>query len=564
MHLLAILLSAVAAQEPTPLPAADLRAAYDVHGYRLDLRVDVERRVISGTVAVDLEVTEAGLATLQLDVGPELVVERVRASNDPLSADQALRGKTLYFKREDDRLNCQLPRASRKSQRMTLLVTYSGSPGMLGQWKGVHWGTQGESGPLFDLSVQNTGASHWWPCKSSFDHPEDRPERVIVNLTIPDGLVGVSNGRLAGRTDADPGWVTWHWRHDYPIDTYGVCVSVGEYEFVAREIELPELEGPVPFVYCVEPALLERAEVQFARIPEILAVYTRAFGPWPFPGSKVGVVQSAYPSVDHSTLVGYGSSYPAWLEAQGLDDPYGHLNRGYDYLLVHQLAHEWWGNSVAAETWNDYWLHEGFATYAESLWLEHLGGRERSDSFFTDLAGRIGKTSRLSRPGSLSAREAFSRVLHFKGAWVLHTLRHYVDDDEVWWGVLRRFQREYRHATATTADLRRVLEAETGDDWSCFFDEWVYGQGYPRLDGVVHVHAKSIEIDVENSTAQERCFHVPLDLEWLEDGERVTHRVSLLPGENRIALPLSSRPTEVRVLNLPRLLGRHSVAVSKD
>jgi len=563
MVLLALLIAA-AAQEPATLPPADLRTAYTVHGYRLDLRIDVERRVLSGTVAVDLEVIEAGLQTVQLDVGPELVVERVRASSDPLRADQPLRGKTLYFKQAKGRLNCQLPRASRKAQRMTLVVDYSGSPGMLGQWKGVHWGAPGESGPRFDVSVQNIGASHWWPCKSSFDHPGDRPERVIVNLTVPDGLVGVSNGRLAGRTDADPGWVTWRWRHDYPIDTYGVCANVGEYEFVAEQIELPELDGPLPFLYCVEPALLDRARVQFATVPEILSVYTRAFGPWPFPESKVGLVQSAYSSVDHSTLVGYGSSYPAWLESEGMDDPYGHLNRGYDYLLVHQLAHEWWGNSVAAATWNDYWLHEGFATYAESLWLEHLEGRERSDAFFTELSERIAKTSRLSRPGQLNAREAFSRVLHVKGAWVLHMLRHYLDDDQVWWGVLSRFQRDFRYGTASTADFQRVLEAETGDDWSCFFDEWVYGQGYPRLEGVIRVHADSLEIDVQNSESQERCFHVPLDLEWLEDGERKTRRVSLTPGENRIVLPVGSRPSEVRVLHLARLLGRHSVSVSQD
>ena len=175
MHLLALLLSAAAVQEPTTLPAVnprsavDLRSAYDVHAYRLDLRIDVEHRVISGMVAVDLEVLEDGLEILQLDVGPELVVERVRASADPLRADQPLRGKTLYFKQAEGRLNCQLPRASRKSARMTLVISYTGTPGMLGRWKGVHWGEQGKSGPRFDVSVQNIGAARfralagYWP-----------------------------------------------------------------------------------------------------------------------------------------------------------------------------------------------------------------------------------------------------------------------------------------------------------------------------------------------------------------------------------------------------------------
>lgn len=553
---------ALAAQE-------DPRAAYDVEAYRLDLRIDPAAREVAGTVSIELTVTVEELGRVVLDLSSELEVERTLFARGPLVEDGAARGETIYHEHADDRLECHLPHSVEDGGRVTLAVRYRGHPGRVDRAHGVLWERKKHPGPtLLDISLQNAGAHHWFPCKASRFHPEDRPRRVLVEASVPDGLVAAACGRLVGREQRRPGWTTWRWRHDYPIPTYGIGVAVGSFETVGGQLELPGHEEPVPLRYFVLPEDLPAARVQFADLEELLTVYSRAFGPWPFPDSKVGIVQGAWLTTDHSTLIGYGSSFPAWRRRQGLKDPFEHRNRDYDSILAHQLAHEWWGNSVGAVSWRDYWLHEGFATFAESLWLEHRYGRERADDFFAHLSERLRSDLSLLRPQPVEdARRAFGPVLYLKGAWVLHLARHYLDDDERFFGALRRFQGTHRHDLASTEDLRRALERESeGQDlpfeWGRFFDEWVYGTGAPRLTGRVKAHGDRIEVEVDNDVAAGRSFLVPLDLAWIEDGDEVGKRLWLEPGTYREALP-AARPERVRVEGLQRLLGRHRVVVEE-
>jgi aminopeptidase N len=540
----------------------DLRTAYDVDAYRLDLRFDPQDRRITGTVSIEVVVVAETLEHLELDLGPELNVQRVLFARGPLLESGPAHGKDIFFERSGERLECHLPRPIPRGKRLTLALTYDSSPGLLDRAHGVRWTREDGDQVLIDIAVQNVGAHHWFPCKASRFHPEDRPKRVLIDATVPDGLVAAANGRLIAREEPEPGWIKWRWRHDYPLPTYSVGLSIGAYETVTERLELPEHGQPVLFQYFVLPESLPAARVQLAEVGELLSVYSQAFGPWPFPKSKVGVAEGSWSTTEHSTLIGYGSSWPAFRAQQGEVDPNARWNRGYDYVLAHQLAHEWWGNAVGASNWRDYWLQEGLATFAEGLWLEHLAGREEADAFFRDLASRLPTGLRLLRTEAEGdARRAFSPVLYMKGAWVMHLARHYLDDDARFFGALRRFQREHRYGVACSGDLKAAFEAETGEDWGRFFDEWVYGTGAPRLEGEVIPYADRIEVRVTNQIASGGSFRVPLDLRWVEDGEPIARRVWLEPGEAHETLPCADRPEEVRVVNLQRLLGRHSVIV---
>lgn len=143
-------------------------------------------------------------------------------------------------------------------------------------------------------------------------------------------------------------------------------------------------------------------------------------------------------------------------------DPFAFRNRRFDYVLVHELAHEWWGNAVSAADWGDFWLHEGFATYAEGVYVEHRDGREAADRYFAELRRSVPPRGALYRGRGRDAGQAYSPVLYGKGGLVLNTLRHYVDDDAAWWEALREFQRRFRYGCATTEDFRAVVEEETG------------------------------------------------------------------------------------------------------
>ncbi len=531
-------------------PDEDLRARYDALAYELHLTVDPAERELSGSATLSARVVADALDVLHLDLVAAMVVERVETA-----------GRELAFEHEEDALLVRMDRTLEHGELFDVTVHYSGHPEAEDSFSGFHWAQTEDGRPWINTSCQGPGAHSWWPCKSSFFHPEDKPERIAMNVTVPAGLYAVSNGRLLAIEDTREGWKTYRWRHDYPLETYSVTLNAAPYVVKSSELELPGIERPVPYSYYVLPENAEKAEVQFAQVPRMLEIYSEAFGPFPFPESKFGLVETNFWGMEHSTAIAYGSSYPAWCEANGVEDRYARRNRYFDYILIHEVAHEWWGNAVSATSWGHFWIHEGFGTYAEGVYVEKMDGRERADEFFRGQAQRMGDTSRLYRGDNVDSGQAYAGVVYSKGACVLNTLRHYLDDDEAWWSSLRAFNERFRYGNAGSDDFRDVLEAETGRDWDRFFEEWVYGEGYPKLTGTVRVEGNSIVATIENRGSGATSFEVPLDLAWEEEGEPRDQRLMLQPGAHQHEIHLTCEPTGLRVVHLDRVLGRHDVTV---
>jgi aminopeptidase N len=370
----------------------------------------------------------------------------------------------------------------------------------------------------------------------------------------------VSNGRLVEQTTT-AGRTRFRWAHDYPLETYSVTLNVAPYVCVATELELPGLERPVPFAYWVLPGSVLKARIQFRDVPDMLRVFSEAFGPFPFPASKFGLVETNFWGMEHSTAVAYGSSYPAWCAETGERDRFASRYRFFDYILVHESAHEWWGNAVSAASWGDFWIHEGFATYAEGVYLERLKGRETADEWLASIRRQIGRRSRLWRGDVHDAREAYGNDIYYKGAWVLETLRQYVRDDGAWWRSLRDFNERYRYGNATTDDFLAVLAEHTGRDWTRFRDEWIRGEGWPEVTGSVRADDAGFSIDVRNEGSASTGFHVPLDLVYTVAGEPAHERVWLEPGENTLAIDHAGPGpiADLRLEGLGRILGEHDV-----
>lgn len=539
----------------------DPRAAYDVKTYRLDLRLEPSEQRLSGTVAIEAVVVADTLTSLVLDLQPPFHVESVVALDTPVEIESALGGARLHFTHAQRTLECQLAAPLAKGAFVRVAVAYSGEPTAKNSFDGFHWKQTADGRPWIATSCQTLGSSSWWPCKDSFFHPEDKPERVLANIDVPKGLYAVSNGRLIGREDAPGEREVFRWRHDYPCQTYAITLNVAPYVVTEQELVLAGLDAPLLFASYVLPENLEKAKVQFQDVPRMLAIFSRAFGPFPFPRSKYALVDTPFWGMEHSTAVAYGSSYPAWCKKNGKDDPYAPANEFLDYILIHESAHEWWGNAVSARAWGHFWIHEGFATYAEGVYLEDLHGRARADEFFHTTQRSVDARSRLFRGEDVDSNAAYSGVIYGKGACVLNTLRHYVDDDATWWLCLRDFNLAYRYGNASTEDFQAVLERVTGKPWKRFFDEWCYGAGYPKITGTVEVSTSGLAIAVENEGTSDTGFHVPLDLAWKEGERSERRRVWLDPASNRLEIPCSSKPSDVEVLHLDRVLGRHDVRV---
>jgi aminopeptidase N len=568
------LLALLGLQSPTAevatAGAADPRGAYDVRSYRLDFEVDpTEQRLLAQT-ALEAVVVEEELGEIVLDLQAELEPERAFSIAGELGGSAALTGARLEFVREEHFVRVRLPKPARRGETVRVAVAASGKPRARGDFDGFHWAKTADGSPWINTSCQGTGSSAWWACKDSFWHPEDKPERVWVHITVPKGLYAVSNGRLEGRAAAREGWETFRWFHDYPLETYSVTLNVAPYVVVERELEIANDPSGgsaagaggstrFPFIYYVLPEDQEKARVQFAEVPRMIEIYSRAFGPFPFPKSKFGLVETNFWGMEHSTAVAYGSSFPAWCKEHGERDAYAGRNQFFDYILIHEPAHEWWGNGVSAADWADFWIHEGFATYAEGVFVEQTQGREAADRFFAQQARQVPSKGSLYRGKGKNSEEAYGLILYVKGACVLNTLRHELADDAAWWRTLRSFNLAFRYRNATTDDFRSVLEKETGRDWKRFFDEWIYGRGYPKLEGSVQVQDGGILVQLANKGTDGTEFHVPLDLAWVENGQPVARRIALEPGATELKLECASPPSELRVADLGGILGRHKV-----
>ena len=543
----ALLALPLAAQLPD-----DLRAAYDVEAYHLELRVSPAAKQLNGSVRMTAATTAPGLQGVELDLVDSLDVRTV------LFAEQE-----LDFEHADDRVRASLPSALSDGERFELTVVYAGSPGASNDFDGFHWVETEDGSPWINTSCQGSGAHSWWPCKSSYYHPEDKPERISMTVTVPDGLYVVSNGVLDGIDEhADP-LRTFRWSHPYPLETYTVTLNIAPYVVVESELEVTGVDQPVPWIYYVLPEDAEKAAVQFTQMPELIRIFSEAFGPWPFPDAKIALVQTNFWGMEHSTAVAYGSSFPLWIEQNGGRDPWGGRNRWFDYILVHEMAHEWWGNAVSATHWGDFWLHEGFGTYAEGVYVEGIDGREAADRYYGEQMRGVNRSrrSRLYRGADVNSGEAYAGIIYSKGATVLHTLRHYVSDDEAWWQALRDFNTEFRYGNASTEDFQAVLERTTGRDWEQFMTEWVYGEGVPRTNGTVRATEAGILIELTNEGSGGNGFHLPLDLAWKEDGVDAGARVWVTPGEFEHIVPTEGEVTELSIEHMNRMLGVHSIEV---
>ena len=539
--------------------AEDLRALYDVEAYRLDLAVDPRTRTLTGTVAIEAKVVGTALSRFVLDLKPPFVVQSVTELRQAVDPQGALEGTPLTFEHKGSTLSILLADAKKSGDLVRVAVAYSGNPTSQNAFDGFHWKKTAAGKPWISTSSQGTGSSAWWPCKDSFWHPEDKPQRTFVNLTVPEGLTGVSNGRLTGREKAAEGTETFHWVHEYPCETYAIAIAAAPYVEVDVELPIEGSEEKLPFTYWVLPESEAKAKLQFQDVPKMMEIYSKAFGPFPFPKSKYALVETSFYGMEHSTCVAYGSSFPAWCKANNEVDPYSLQNSRFDYILVHESAHEWWGNGVSTRSWGDFWIHEGFATYAEAVYLEELEGYDVAQEHLESLRGSIGKDSRLFRGETSDSDQAYAPVIYNKGAWVLHTLRGYVDDDDAWWKSLRDFNLEFRYRNAGTDDFRAVLEKNTGKDWKVFFDEWVRGEGFPILTGTVTTKAKSLIVRVKNQGSGKTGFHVPLDLVWKEGNETKEKRIDLEPGQNQLEIPCKSKPHDPEIVGLEDLLVDRSI-----
>ncbi len=440
------------------------------------------------------------LQEMQLDLDPRFHIEKIQFNGHNLASNK--------WSNPQGKLNIQLPAVTPNGVPFKLTIVYSGKPHTAkhAPWDGGFvWSQTSEGLPWIATAVQGEGCDLFWPC---IDHPMGEPEDVTMNIKVPDTLVAVANGRLTNVTQ-EPGWLTYHWQTKHP-NTYAIALNIGPYE----KLEAPfhsryGNEYPMQFWY------LRGEETQarelFKEFPQQLSFFEDMIGPYPFSSEKMAAVHTPHKGMEHQTINAYGNDFAK-------------SKYGYDDLLQHELAHEWFGNQLTNKDWDDFWLHESFATYMQPLYAEYLWGDMAYKAQLYEM--RLGLRNRVPMvSGSSKFEEEVYREetgpgmdIYIKGALILHTLREYMGDKrffsavrELVYGSDTPHPSMLKPRYASTQDFVKIVSDTMKRDMSWFFNVYLYQADLPELKMISQ--GNQVQLRWDTSTP------FPMPLEVTIDGQ---------------------------------------------
>lgn len=505
-------------------PMSALQAAFDVRHYALALRVMPATRSIAGDVTVSFVALEP-LEAIELDLDPRLAIDG--ATQD---------GRSLAVTRGDGRFQVALAAPLARGESAAVTVSYGGKPhiAMAPPWYGGFVWSEIDGVPWFATAVQGDGCDLWWPCKDNYADKPD--EGVEVAVAAPRGVKVASIGRLVSMEEGDDGFDTWRWRSRHPYAGYAVAINGGPYERIEQSyVGINGTSYPIEFWALSNNAAKARALVASDVVPD-LEFFERMIGPYPWGDEKVGFVETPHLGMEHQTINGYGEQY-----VRG--------KHGFDGLLHHELAHEWFGNVMTHASPEDVWLHEGYGAYMQAVYAEETVGRM---GYYDLLYGAYVSNEHclpVVNPEAGDVGEAFdNRDIYTKGTWMLHTLREYIGEEAFWAGTRRLI-----YATAepwdlsypiafryrSTDEFTRIMSEEAGEDVSWLVDTYLREAGMPELLSQREGNTLSLRWSVPG----ERAFPMPVEVS-------VNGELSILtPGSEPATLAI---PAGARVLIDPQ------------
>lgn len=418
------------------------QAAYDVIFYELDLDIDPTTETISGSLLARVEILEA-IDTLVFDFTDSLNIDSIQVGQFGASL------KIAQYNRRDNKIYIDIADSTFLAGFVETKIYYNGDPSYDSPGYMVHfyWHASESGAPWVTVSCELEGGDMWWPCK---DHPSDEPDSMSLHFTVPENLVCAANGVSRGITDnPEDSTRTFHWFILSPINNYNVTLNIGEYELI--EDTYQSVNGTeIPFYFWVLPESYDDAVNMLPIFKTEFDFLESVCGPFPFSHEKHGWAQVPYYGMEHQSIIAYGNNFK--------------LNRwGMDYIHLHELAHEWWGNLVSAKSWSDFWIHEGFATYMEALYVEKISGVNELKSFMGGAKPTDNHEYPLAPREELTASEAYIKCNPYhRGKWALHTLRFHLGDD-FFFSALQQWA--YPDTTDTDNTNGRLCKLVSTDDF---------------------------------------------------------------------------------------------------
>jgi aminopeptidase N len=480
------------------------RTCYDVKHYDLRLQINPETQSLRGSNIITFQVQE-DTQTLQIDLDPTLQIVQIKQQKNKLKFHRQERAVFIHF-----------PKVQKKNSVQNIEIQYEGKPiiGKMPPWDGGFvWKKDATGKPWVGVACQGIGASIWYPCK---DHWSDKPDSVRLQYDVPKGLMAVGNGNLVKKEDIGE-WSRYVWKTSYPINNYNITLNIANYQHFSDEYIAADGQK-LALDYYVLPENIEKAKKHFEQeVKKMLACYEKLFGKYPFWDDGYALVETPYLGMEHQGAFAYGNNYK--MGYNGGDLTGTGIQKTFDFIIVHETGHEYWGNSVSGYDKADMWIHEAFCTYAEALYVECLQGKDKAYQYAKGWQ-RIIRNDKPILPRRFANQEG-SGDMYFKGALMLHTLRNTLNDDTQWFKIIYDFAQDFKGKNAKTDEVIAYFEKKMQKKVQPIFEQYLQYTQIPTF-----------EYKIENNTLQYR---------WLAQAKDFSMPIVIRLDNNLVRLEANSQ-----------------------
>ncbi|MDO8995460.1 MAG: M1 family metallopeptidase [Sediminibacterium sp.] len=471
------------------------RAWWNLLHYDIQVRPNLVDKTIQGTVAIQFKVLTKG-KRMQIDLQQPLIIDSVIYS-----------GKTkqiLSFTREGNAAMVNMPNDLKVNTEGLVQVHYHGVPraAIRAPWDGgISWTKDELGNPFVATSCQGLGASVWWPCK---DHQYDEPEKgVTISVRVPDTLMNVSNGRLVNTIQHNDATKSWVWQVTEPINNYSVSMNIGKY--IHMQDDFNGEAGKLSLDYYVLPQNKQGAERQFAQVKPMLECFEYWFGKYPFYKDGFKLVEVPYLGMEHQSNVAYGNKYMNGYLGRDLSGTGWGLK--WDFIVVHESGHEWFGNNITSKDIADMWIHEGFTNYSETLFTQWLSGKEAGSAYNKGARKNI----RNDKPilGTYNVHNTGSGDMYPKASAMLHSIRMSMNNDDKFRQLLRHLNKKFYHQIVTTPMIEKEISLFAGYSVKSIFTQYLTTTQVPSFDYKLSSDGRTLSYRYSNAVNN---FYMPLQV----------------------------------------------------
>ena len=432
------------------------RSNNDLLFYDLDVKIDIDNKFIEGINKIKFKMLNDD-NMIQIDLTNDLDINQI-----------LFEGIQLDFIREFSSIFIVFPKMLKKNETYEIGFYYSGYPKETGRFGGIVFQEDSLGNPWVFTACQGPGANVWWPNK---DQQVDEPDSMNISVTVPRKLQDISNGHLISKQDLGNEWTKYNWKISYPINNYCVALNIGNYTHFS------DTSMDFPIDYYVQPYHLNAAKEHFKQVIPMLECFEKHFGDYPFPKDGFKLIEVPYSGMEHQTAVAYGNLFQnGYL---GRDWTGVGISTKFDFIIIHESGHEWFGNSITAADDSDAWIHEGWETYAEAVYVECMWGYKDALKYLNGYKDLIYNREPILGPTAVNHWP--TRDMYFKGALLLNTLRSIVDDDELWWNMVYDYSYYFRGQNIYITDVLNYLNKYFDMNLKSIFEQYLFFADLPIL-----------------------------------------------------------------------------------